>query len=373
MPPERTVKLSTPSPVPPPEKPLKVSATLRSGFRYRLIRPLGAGGAGRTFLAHEYDSIGTFRPVAIKMLHTPDDEEFQRTFMLEARLMRLMDHPNILEVFGFEKGSSNFERALATLGLLDTFESFMVMEYIHGYNLGSFVRAHAAKGILCHPYVAADLMARVARGLAYAHEFRYPGLSAHGIVHRDVSPNNVLLHENGRLKVSDFGIAYPFNPTSPGPLLMGTPEYIAPEVLAGHKPTPISDVYSVGLLLELLLTGVSRHSLPEFKAPPEMIKALQSRIRRHVFSSKAFAGVSPRLVEICRNATAPRPEMRYQSATDLALDLEIHLRENGSSVGLRQTEVYIECLGSPDPGKYKSRELLPVAGRDTLEFRPTRS
>ncbi|MCC7518897.1 MAG: serine/threonine protein kinase [Verrucomicrobiae bacterium] len=373
MSPERTVKLSTTAPSLRPAEAPMISATLRSGFRYRLIRPLGEGGAGRTFLAHEYDSIGTFRPVAIKMLHTPEDEGFQKTFMLEARLMRLMDHPNILAVFGFEKGSSHFERALAALGLVDSFESFMVMEYIHGYNLAGFVRAHADRGILCHPYLAADLIARVARGLAYAHDFRYPGLSVHGIVHRDVSPNNVLLHENGRLKVTDFGIAYPFNPTSPGPRLMGTPEYIAPEVLAGCKPTPLSDVYSAGLLLEFLLTGASRFVLGEVRTPREMVKALQTRIRRHAFSAKTFAGVSPRLVEICRNATAPRPEVRYQSATDLALDLEIHLRENGSSIGPRQAEVYIECVRSLDPGKFRSRELIPVAGRDFLDFRPARS
>lgn len=373
MPPERTVKLVTPPPAAPSSPLPRVTATLRSGFRYRLIRLLGEGGSGRTFLAHEYDSIGTFRPVAIKMLHTPDNEEFEKTFMLEARLMRLMDHPNILEVFGFEKGSSNFERALAAFGLVDSFESFMVMEYIHGCNLAGFVRAHAQRGILCHPYIAADLIARIARGLAYAHDFRYPGLSVHGIVHRDVTPNNILLHENGRLKVSDFGIAYPFNPTSPSPHLMGTPAYIAPETLAGHKPTPLSDVYSAGLLLELLLTGAPRYPLGDFKTPNEMIKALQARMRRHTFSAKAFPGVSPRLIEICRNATAPRPEVRYQSATDLALDLEIHLRENGSSVGLRQTEVYLECIRSPDPGKFRSRELIPVAGRDLLDFRPAKA
>jgi serine/threonine-protein kinase len=373
MAPERTVRLSTAALAARTAEAPMVSATLRSGFRYRLIRPLGEGGAGRTFLAHEYDSIGTFRPVAIKMLHTPEDEDFQKTFMLEARLMRLMDHPNILAVFGFEKGSSSFERALAALGLVDTFESFMVMEYIHGYNLAGFARAHSARGILCHPYIAADLIARVARGLAYAHEFRYPGLSVHGIVHRDVSPNNVLLHENGRLKVSDFGVAYPFNPSSPGPRLMGTPEYIAPETLAGHKPTPLSDVYSAGLLLELLLTGAPRFTLGDFKTPQEMVKALLARIRRHAFPARSYEGVSPRLVEICRNATAPKPEVRYQSATDLALDLEIYLRENGSSVGLRQTEVYVECLRSPDPGRYKSRELIPVAGRDSLDFRPARA
>ncbi|MBV9463068.1 MAG: protein kinase, partial [Verrucomicrobiae bacterium] len=82
--------------------------TLRSAFRYKVIRQLGDGGVGRAFLAHEYDSIDTFRPVALKMLHTPEDEALMETFILEAKLMRLMTHPNILEVYAFEKGTSAF-------------------------------------------------------------------------------------------------------------------------------------------------------------------------------------------------------------------------------------------------------------------------
>src|SRR3989338_3017862 len=88
-------------------------AILRSAFRYKIIRQLGEGGVGRAFLAYEYDSIDTFRHVALKMLHTPDDKALMETFILEAKLMRLMTDPNILEVYGFEKGTSAFERILS--------------------------------------------------------------------------------------------------------------------------------------------------------------------------------------------------------------------------------------------------------------------
>ncbi len=343
---------------------------LRSSFRYEIVRPLGEGGAARTFLAYEYDSIKTFRPVAIKMLHTPEDEELQKTFILEATLMRLMDHPNILQVHGFEKGASAMDRILSKFGITESFESFMIMEYIQGVNLEGFLHLHARRGIHVHPNVAAAIVSRVARGLAYAHTFRHPGISLHGIVHRDVTPTNVLFHENGRVKLTDFGIAYPFNPVSRTPLLCGTPAYIAPEVLQGEIPTPVSDIYSAGLLLEYLLVGQSRYTLPDKLSRARYVRYMRDQVRAWNFNLKVFQHVPARLAEICRNATTTKPAVRYQSASDLALDLELFLRESGSVVGPQQFEMYLGCIQSPDPGQYRSREIIPVTGKDAFEFKP---
>ena len=117
-------------------------AILRSAFRYKIIRRLGDGGMGRAFLAYEYDSIDTFRLVALKMLHAPEDVALQKTFSMEAKLMRLMNHPNILTVHGFEKGTTGIEKFLSTLGVMESYASFMVMEYVPGFNIESLIRLH---------------------------------------------------------------------------------------------------------------------------------------------------------------------------------------------------------------------------------------
>lgn len=345
-------------------------ATLRSTFRYKIVRRLGDGGMGRAFLAHEYDSIDTFRLVALKMLHAPEDEALQKTFSLEARLMRLMNHPNILTVHGFEKGTSGVDKFLSTLGVGESYASFLVMEYVAGFNVETLIRLHKQKGIYMLPQVAAYLTSRIARGLAYAHEFKFPGISAHGVVHRDITPTNVLIHEDGRLKISDFGIAYPYDPETANPKMCGTPVYIAPEVLAGEKPTAVSDVYSAGLLLEQMLIGNPRYLPIQNQSGPQMAKTQYRRALKHKFQGEYFRGVPQRLVAICYNATTTSPDTRYQSGRDLAVDLEIFLRDFDCALGPQQMAAYMEAIQSPDPGKYQSREFIMFNGREHLVFTP---
>jgi serine/threonine-protein kinase len=345
-------------------------AVLKSAFKYKIIRKLGEGGAGRAFLAYEYDSIGTFRQVALKMLHTPEDESLMETFILEAKLMRLMTHPNILEVYGFEKGTSAFERILASFGVTEAYESFMVMEYIPGFNISDLVRLHHRVKLRVLPQVAAYIVACVARGLSYAHAFKHPGISAHGVVHRDITPHNVLIRKDGLIKITDFGIAYPYDPASGNPVVSGTIDWIAPEILDGEKPTPVSDVYSAGLLLELLLTGKRRYVFEQGSNPTREIKLQRTRIRNHLFQAVIFGEIPARLVEICKNATTLNPRVRYQSAGDLALDLDLFLRENDCVMGHQRMEAYLECIQSPSPSAFRSREFILISGKESLDFKP---
>jgi serine/threonine protein kinase len=344
---------------------------LRSTFEYRIIRKLGDGSTGRAFLACEYDSIDSFRLVALKMLHTPEDDELQSTFILEAKLMRLMNHPNILTVYGFEKGTSAFERMLSSLGVTESYESFMIMEYVQGYNLDDFIRLHHQRGVLVHPYIATHICAQVARGLAYAHDFRHPGISAHGVIHRDINPANVLIHEDGRIKITDFGIAYPFDPLSKNPGMCGTYGYIAPEVLDGKRPDARADVYSVALLLELMLTGRSRLPLPPPHSSVTDVEVQRTLTKNHPFDAKTYRDLPPRLIDICQNATSPDPQARYQAATDFALDLDLYLRDCDSVIGPQQLAVYVDGIQSPSPIGFRSREYIMIGGKDTLDLRPT--
>ncbi len=344
--------------------------TLRSTFRYKIIRKLGDGGAGCAFLAHEYDSLDSFRAVALKMLHTPEDAALKETFVLEAKMMRLMNHHNIVQVYGFERGTTRFQKILSTLGIAEAYEAFMIMEYIPGFNLEGFVRLHQQKKIRVFPQIAAYIASRVARGIAYAHDFKYPGISAHGVIHRDITPTNVLIQEDGPVKITDFGIAYPYDPTSRNPTICGTLNYIAPEVLSGAKPTRGSDVYGVGLLLELMLTGHPRYSISGQPASSVAVREQRERIQKYAFDPKMFDRVPTRLMEICKNATTTRPEIRYQAANDLALDLELFLRDFDCVLSPQQMELYIDCIQSPLPGAYRKREFIMICGKETIDFQP---
>jgi len=343
---------------------------LRSTFRYKIIQKLGEGGSGRTFLAHEYDSLDTFRAVALKMLHTPEDEALQETFILEARLMRLMSHHNIVPVFGFERGTTRFQKLLSSLGIREKCEAFMIMEYIPGFNLYDFVRLHQQKQIRVYPLVAAYIASRIARGVAYAHDFRHPGISAYGVIHRDITPSNVLIREDGPIKITDFGIAYPFDPGHRKPTLNGTLHYIAPELLAGEKPAATSDVYSIGLLLEWMLTGHPRYVVPDLVTSATDVRMQLERIARFQFDPKILSGVPSRLVEICRNASTALPAMRYQAASDLALDLELFLRDSDCVLSPALMELYLDCVQSALPGAYRKREFVMISGKETIDFKP---
>ena len=220
------------------------------------------------------------------------------------------------------------------------------------------------------PQVAAYLTSRIARGLAYAHEFKFPGISAHGVIHRDITPTNALIHEDGRLKISDFGIAYPYDPETENPRMCGTPIYIAPEVLGGEKPTAMSDVYSAGLLLEQMLLGNPRYLPIQNQSGPEMAKTQHRRILKRKFQGESFRHVHQRLVAICYNATTTDPAMRYQTARDLAVDLEIFLHNFDCSIGPQQMAVYMDALQSDNPAKYHSREFIMINGKENIDFTP---
>jgi eukaryotic-like serine/threonine-protein kinase len=200
--------------------PIVAGATLREG-RYRLQRLLGAGGMATVWLAED-ESLA--RPVAVKVMADTlaADRDWVHRFEREARAAASLSHPNVVPVFdyGTERG-----------------RPFLVMQYVAGGTLQSR-QGNGARDL----YVE-----RLARELldAIAH------IHAAGLVHRDIKPANVLLDEDGRPRITDFGIAQPRDATSltrTGTVL-GTAAYLAPEVLAGAPATPRSDLYSCGTLL----------------------------------------------------------------------------------------------------------------------------
>ena len=201
-----------------------MTETLTAG-RYRVERELGRGGMATVLLARDEE---LRRPVALKMLaeHLAGDDTFRARFIREAKLAGRLSHPNVVQVY--DAGETDEQ-------------PFIVMEYVSGKTL-------AECGRLAPERVVA-LGVQACAGLQHAHEA--------GLVHRDVKPGNLLLRDDGVLKIADFGIAHAAEATRHTQVgtLLGTAAYLAPEQIAGEDATTASDVYSLGAVLYELLTG----------------------------------------------------------------------------------------------------------------------
>ncbi|MFI0407706.1 cellulose binding domain-containing protein [Actinomadura sp. 3N508] len=216
----------------------------RLGDRYRLDRPLGAGGMATVWRAVD---LVLDRPVAVKVPKEGWPEEFTRRLRQEAKAAAGLTHPSITGVYDYGEHSH---------------VPYVVMELLDGESLS----ARLSRGPL--PWQeAAAICARVADALAAAH--------AAGIVHRDIKPANIFLTPVG-VKVLDFGIAFTGPSASGGPVL-GTPAYVAPELLSGSAPTPAADIFSLGVVLHESVTGlpVSTAALPA--GVPDEVAALCRR------------------------------------------------------------------------------------------------
>ena len=217
---------------------------MKATERYRLDRPLGHGGMATVYLARDTE---LDRPVAVKVLaeNAAGDDGLRERFVREARLAARLSHPNVVSVYdaGEEDG-----------------RPYLVMEHVQGETLAGVL---ARRGRL-PPEEVRGLALQAARGLAHAH--------AAGLVHRDIKPQNLLLRDDGTLKIADFGIARAAEGTAltQAGTVLGTAAYLSPEQALGEEVTPAADVYSLGAVLYELLTGrppLEIHSLAELAKP----------------------------------------------------------------------------------------------------------
>ena len=209
--------------------------------KYRYERRLGGGGMAEVFLASVVGTQGFQRPVAIKRVlpSFSDDPEFARMFVNEARISAMLRHPNIVQVLDFDRDD---DRRL-----------FLVMELVEGKDLADLAKS----GPLPVPVVV-HVIAEVLEGLAHAHEATTPEGRPLGLVHRDISPHNVLLSWDGTVKVSDFGIAKAMlaSGVAASGLVKGKPLYMAPEqVTSPDRVDQRADLFAVGVIMFELLTG----------------------------------------------------------------------------------------------------------------------
>jgi serine/threonine-protein kinase len=290
--------------------------------RYEPIRRLAVGGMAEIHLARLLGvGIEGFEKLVVLKRILPQhalDPELLRMFLDEARLSATLTHPHITEVY--DVGA-------------DGDAPFFAMEYVHGANLRELMRAHARSAGLDTAAVvplelghAIEIVAAAAAGLHYAHDRLGPGGEALGIVHRDVSPSNVLVSYDGAVKVSDFGIAkwaLQRTRTQEG-TLKGKFAYMSPEQCRGRAVDRRSDVFALGTILYELTTGAA-----PFTGDSDL--EILNRIATGVAAPPAWPedkGVYPTaLADIVMRALAPHPDHRYPTMQALQVALETFARE----------------------------------------------
>jgi serine/threonine protein kinase len=241
---------------------------------------------------------GASKAVAIKLLaqHIADDPAYRQMFIDEARLSMLLTNSNVVQVFDVGEVAG---------------ECFMVMEWVDGLNLADLTRNMLAKGESPALELSAHVIGEVLRGLAYAHALHHDGGSA-TIVHRDVSPQNVLCSVSGEVKLADFGVARLAREETSGLHVKGKLRYMAPEQLRGRSREPTVDLYAVGAMLHELLSGE---------------KFRKTRDEGDLYSMALSgeypplpASVPPELVTVCKRLLEPDATLRVQTA-EAALEL----------------------------------------------------
>lgn len=215
------------------------------GGRYELVELAGRGGMADVWRGRVRGDSGFSREVAIKQMHQNllSQSPYVAMFVEEARIGSLLQSPNVAEVHDFVHDRENY---------------YMVLEWIDGVDLGTWIRWHAARSEPTRWELVAAVGVGVLRGLAAAHERLGSDGRPLPVVHRDVSPHNILLTTRGMVKLIDFGLALapdrPVETTEPG-IVKGKMSYLAPEIVAGTRPIAASDQFAVGSVLWEALVG----------------------------------------------------------------------------------------------------------------------
>ncbi|HEX9295256.1 MAG TPA: protein kinase [Polyangiaceae bacterium] len=274
--------------------------------RYRIVHRLATGGMGVIYLARSEGAKGFIKPVVIKRIlpHLVGDEGLVGMFAREARIMSNLSHPGIVGILDFAEEQGAY---------------LMVLEYVHGFHLGRWNRYVRRTRGLFPIEPAIHIVISVLEALNYAHNLTGPDGEPLHIVHRDVSPSNVLIDTEGRIKLTDFGIARMRTDKTSAEdkrALKGTFSYMAPELLRMGDPSPQSDLYSCAVVLHELLTGKN-----EFGAKDVATTAW--RVIDHVPTSVQASrpDVPSGLDEVLQKALSKEPEQRYQNALEFAQGL----------------------------------------------------
>ena len=265
--------------------------------RYQIIKTLGEGGMANVYLAH--DTI-LDRKVAVKVLRgdLANDEKFVRRFQREALSASSLSHPNIVEMYDVGEDDGQY---------------YIVMEYVDGKTLKQVLKQRGHLSIT----EVVDIMLQLTDGMAHAHDAY--------IIHRDIKPQNIMILSNGMIKITDFGVATALNSTqlTQTNSVMGTVHYLPPEQAQGKGSTIRSDIYSMGIMMYELLTG-----LVPYKGDNAVEIALKHLKEPLPSVRKANSSIPQSIENIIIKSTAKNPKNRYTDAREMNQDLMTALDES---------------------------------------------
>ena len=282
------------------------------GNRYEVLESLGSGGMAMVYRCRD---LNLQREVALKVLRETyiQDPTFQANFLQEARAAANLSHPNIVTVFDFGQDQNRL---------------YIVMEYVSGTDLKTLMRRQTVLPI----QRAVSIMVKIAKGVGYAHRA--------GLVHCDLKPQNILITADGGAKITDFGISRALASISPDErveVVWGSPQYFAPEQAAGGPPSPSSDVYSLGVILYEMLTGV----LP-FEADDAQTLAELHLHADPVPPKSLNPEIPDNLNNIILKVLAKEPSARYRTADQFARILQNFTESEPRSIAPMSSDDVLE-------------------------------
>lgn len=321
--------------------------------RYALIKLIGRGGMADVWTGKVYGASGFEKIFAIKLLTpgTIDQEEYQTALTNEARLQVNLKHPNIVDVYDFNFDAEN---------------PYLVMEYVEGIELRRLLKVIRERKQKLPLALAAYVVSEISKALSHAHDRRHPqtGEPLH-IVHRDISPSNILISVHGDVKLSDFGIAksaLQSNSTQVGQI-KGKFRYMSPEQAEGKGIDHRSDIYSLGLVFyECLFGGPAYDDASDAK--------VLHMARTGIVSIPEDA--PSELQIIFKELLAPNPEDRYPEMSSFRRDLSHYLQQTGSVIHREEVveflkELDLEELRQAVSARQQAEEWKPVPSAQVLD------
>ncbi|HLL53987.1 MAG TPA: serine/threonine-protein kinase, partial [Myxococcaceae bacterium] len=331
--------------------------------KYTLLKKIATGGMAEVWLARQSGIEGFQRNLVVKRIlpHLADDPEFVQMFLNEARIAARFNHPNIAQIYDLGETNGTY---------------YIAMEFIHGEDLGRLMRKAWSTGQWIARPLAIRIVAGACEGLYYAHTRTDEQGRPLKVVHRDISPQNILISFDGSVKLVDFGIAKAADQASmtKSGAIKGKFAYMAPEQAAGKVLDHRTDIFAIGLVLYELLTGVR-----PLKRDSE-IATLQAALECAIDVPSTVADVPSELDPVVMRALTKASDDRYRDARQFQLALEEFLvsqRWVASSVQLSELMSTLFAdrleeearLGHPDPGRSDSQVSLsspkPAAETDS--------